>query len=63
MAHLSSTQVALCENNIWSQAQYDRALAHELVHAYDYCRSFFNYNSLLHHACTEVRLPALQPGG
>lgn len=42
-------------NNVWTQNQYDRTVAHELIHAYDYCRGKLSKKNILHQACTEVR--------
>lgn len=42
-------------NNVWTQNQYDRTVAHELIHAYDYCRGKVSKKNILHQACTEVR--------
>ena len=49
--------VLMCQNRLKGKSQdyYDTVLAHELIHAFDYCRAHTDFNSLSHHACTEVR--------
>ena len=49
--------VLMCQNRLQGKSQdyYDTVLAHELVHTFDYCRAHTDFNSLAHHACTEVR--------
>lgn len=51
--------VALCHNNLTSQADLENTLTHELIHAYDHCRAKgMDWTNCEHHACTEVRLKA-----
>jgi len=43
-----------------TQGDVNRALVHELVHAYDHCRaSNLDWAACEHHACSEVRAAAL----
>jgi inner membrane protease ATP23 len=37
------------------QREWTRSIAHELVHAYDYCRADLDVSSCRHMACTEIR--------
>uniref|UniRef100_A0A3B4EAJ8 Mitochondrial inner membrane protease ATP23 n=1 Tax=Pygocentrus nattereri TaxID=42514 RepID=A0A3B4EAJ8_PYGNA len=52
-------QIVLCQNNIHQQAHVNRAVTHELIHAFDHCRAlvdwFSNFKRL---ACSEVRRDA-----
>ncbi|XP_077991259.1 mitochondrial inner membrane protease ATP23 homolog [Glandiceps talaboti] len=50
-----SSQIVLCQNNISSQADMDRVITHELVHAFDHCRAKINWNDIRHLVCTEIR--------
>jgi len=51
-------QVILCANHLGYQDKVNTVLAHELVHAYDYCRvKSMDWHNLRHHACSEVRIP------
>jgi hypothetical protein len=51
-------QVILCHNRLSTYKEVELALAHELVHAYDFCRaSNLDLTNCNHHACTEVRGP------
>jgi len=48
--------IAMCENKIGSQKEFNTVLTHELIHAYDHCRANVNYHrNPYHHACTEIR--------
>ncbi|KAF8062910.1 ATP23 [Scenedesmus sp. PABB004] len=48
--------VILCANRLNSYAEVELALAHELIHAYDFCRaSNMDLTNCNHHACTEIR--------
>jgi mitochondrial inner membrane protease ATP23 len=46
--------VILCENQISIQKQFNDALSHELIHAFDHCRAFVEWQDCRHHACAEV---------
>merc|ERR1711872_1109331 len=48
-------EVILCEDNLTSQRQLNRILTHELIHAYDVCRTQYDSNNLQHLACSEIR--------
>jgi hypothetical protein len=48
-------QVILCHNRLATYKEVELAVAHELVHAYDFCRaSNLDLTNCRHHACTEV---------
>lgn len=47
--------VTLCENWIKDGITAEDTLAHELIHAYDYCRVKFDKDSCRHNACSEIR--------
>lgn len=56
-------QVILCANHLGYQDEVNTILAHELVHAYDYCRvKNMDWHNLRHHACSEVRRLTLLEG-
>mmetsp|Transcript_2329 Transcript_2329/g.3672 ORF Transcript_2329/g.3672 Transcript_2329/m.3672 type:complete len:220 (+) Transcript_2329:56-715(+) len=48
-------QIILCENNILEKETFENTIAHELVHAYDICRSNISFKDCKQHACTEIR--------
>ena len=47
--------VTLCENWINDGITAEDTLAHELIHAFDYCRVKFDKDSCRHNACSEIR--------
>ncbi|KAI9090818.1 peptidase M76 family-domain-containing protein [Phlyctochytrium arcticum] len=47
--------VHLCSNIFNTSEQLEDTMAHELVHAYDYCTTKLNFEDIEHHACTEIR--------
>eukprot|EP00775_Hariotina_reticulata_P012541 gene12541-12674_t len=48
--------VILCHNKLSTYREVELALAHELIHAYDFCRaSNLDLTNCHHHACTEIR--------
>ncbi|ETE60196.1 hypothetical protein L345_14062, partial [Ophiophagus hannah] len=50
----SVSQIVLCQNNIHSQSQMNRVVAHELIHAFDHCRAHVDwFNNIRHLACSE----------
>jgi hypothetical protein len=50
------SQVILCHNRLSTFKEVELAVAHELVHAYDFCRAEnLDLKNCSHHACTEVR--------
>jgi hypothetical protein len=54
-----STQagIMLCQNRIWNERTVESTLAHEMIHAFDYCRFKMDVNNLQHVACSEVPTP------
>lgn len=47
--------VIMCHNKLTHYREVELAMAHELVHAYDFCRAKnFDLTDCRHHACTEV---------
>uniref|UniRef100_A0A2C9L735 Mitochondrial inner membrane protease ATP23 n=1 Tax=Biomphalaria glabrata TaxID=6526 RepID=A0A2C9L735_BIOGL len=50
-----SMQVVICQNNVHTQDVCCNVLAHELLHAFDYCRAKVNFENLRHLACSEIR--------
>lgn len=52
---LAVSQVFLNSLLVDSQQKATQTLVHELVHAYDLCRVYFDPTSCRHAACTEVR--------
>ena len=49
-------QVVICHNHLSSQEEVSHALTHELLHAYDYCRSRdLDWSNCEHHTCSEAR--------
>jgi inner membrane protease ATP23 len=56
LTHSTIVQVILCHNRLSTYKEVELALAHELIHAYDFCRaSNMDLTNCQHHACTEVR--------
>ncbi|KAI9143887.1 peptidase M76 family-domain-containing protein [Paraphysoderma sedebokerense] len=51
--------VILCENRFMNKAHMEDTIAHELIHAFDQCRSKIDWNNCYHHACTEIRAASL----
>lgn len=48
--------VILCHNRLQTYKDVELAMAHELIHAYDYCRAAdLDFTNCQHHACTEIR--------
>eukprot|EP00878_Enallax_costatus_P008069 GHUV01008439.1.p1 GENE.GHUV01008439.1~~GHUV01008439.1.p1 ORF type:complete len:219 (+),score=30.51 GHUV01008439.1:746-1402(+) len=48
--------VILCHNRLSTYKEVELAVAHELVHAYDFCRAAnLDLTNCHHHACTEIR--------
>lgn len=54
-----SNQVVICENNATSKPMCCSVLAHEMIHAFDFCRAKLDFKNIEHVACTEVRAAAL----
>ncbi|KAJ1990391.1 Mitochondrial inner membrane protease atp23 [Dimargaris cristalligena] len=53
------TGVQLCSDRFLSKSHMEDTIAHELIHAYDYCRYNMRMDNCLHHACTEIRAASL----
>ena len=50
----------VCHNNMQSATEFENALVHELVHAFDHCRGKdLDWENCRHHACSEVRAAQL----
>ena len=48
--------VILCHNRLEHRREVELAVAHELIHAYDFCRAAdLDLADCRHHACTEIR--------
>ncbi|XP_042054376.1 mitochondrial inner membrane protease ATP23-like [Salvia splendens] len=48
--------IVLCHNHLQFQDQVEQVMIHELIHAYDDCRSAnLDWNNCAHHACSEIR--------
>ncbi|XP_005096260.1 mitochondrial inner membrane protease ATP23 homolog [Aplysia californica] len=50
-----SMQVVVCQNNVNTRDVCCNVLAHELLHAFDFCRAKVDFENLRHLACTEIR--------
>ena len=48
-------QIVICQNKPYNKNMFQHTVIHELVHAYDMCKSQLDWKNCLHHACTEVR--------
>ncbi|KAJ3005292.1 Mitochondrial inner membrane protease atp23 [Thoreauomyces humboldtii] len=51
--------IQLCANVLQSRQHLEDTLAHELVHAYDFCTRDVRLEDIRHHACTEIRAASL----
>ncbi|KAH9991060.1 metalloprotease ATP23 [Russula vinacea] len=51
--------VVLCQGNFLNKKHMEHTLVHELVHMYDHATFNVNWNSLRHHACSEIRANSL----
>lgn len=47
-------QIVICQNTATSKAAVHGALAHEMVHMFDYCRANIDFKNVDHLMCTEV---------
>ncbi len=48
-------QVVLCHNQLQTFSDVENTMAHELIHAYDYCRlPDMDFKDCAQHACSEV---------
>ncbi len=52
-------QVILCEDRFMDRSLFENTIVHELVHAYDLCRSNIDWTNCKQHACTEIRASSL----
>ncbi|KAA8495041.1 Mitochondrial inner membrane protease ATP23 [Porphyridium purpureum] len=51
--------IVMAANHIATQGIANATLVHEMVHAFDECRAYMDWNSCKQHACSEVRAAAL----
>ncbi|ORY75088.1 peptidase M76 family-domain-containing protein [Protomyces lactucae-debilis] len=51
--------IRLCSNQATAQAEVEKTLMHELVHAFDRCRFKVDWRNPKHHACSEIRAASL----
>lgn len=50
-----SIQIIVCSNHMNIQDEVNQVVIHELIHAYDQCRSAnLDWSNCVHHACAEV---------
>ncbi|GLT33169.1 hypothetical protein SLA2020_077800 [Shorea laevis] len=48
--------ITVCSNEVSMQDEVNRVILHELIHAYDECRSAnLDWCNCAHHACSEIR--------
>ncbi|XP_047982489.1 mitochondrial inner membrane protease ATP23-like isoform X2 [Salvia hispanica] len=48
--------IVVCHNHLQFQDQVEQVMIHELIHAYDDCRSAnLDWDNCAHHACSEIR--------
>lgn len=48
--------IIICSNTVIFQDEVDQVIIHELIHAYDQCRSAnLDWENCAHHACSEIR--------
>ena len=52
-------QIVICDDKHLKKKQIAQTLVHELVHAYDFCKSKIEVSSCIQRACTEVRASSL----
>ncbi|XP_064605349.1 mitochondrial inner membrane protease ATP23 homolog [Liolophura sinensis] len=50
-----ANQVVVCQNTALRRQTCCNVLAHEFLHAFDYCRANVDFENLHHLACTEIR--------
>lgn len=53
--YIPPSTIQICENNIQSKTQVRDTIAHELIHAFDFCRIHFDMRNCFHLACSEIR--------
>lgn len=54
-----SPQVVICQDKLLNKNQVMSTIIHELVHAYDFCRSNIDVGNCYQRACTEIRASSL----
>jgi inner membrane protease ATP23 len=52
-------RLVMCEDKLLSKKAFENVLTHELIHAFDSCRSNARFENCEHHACTEIRAAML----
>ena len=52
-------QIVICDDKGLKKKQVAQTLVHELVHAYDFCKTKIEASSCIHRACTEIRASSL----
>lgn len=53
-------KIIMCENKSVDKQMFQSTVIHELIHAYDVCRSKFDVKDCKHRACTEIRASSLR---
>ncbi|GIY25798.1 mitochondrial inner membrane protease ATP23 homolog [Caerostris extrusa] len=48
-------QIVVCQNTATSKSAVHGALAHEMVHMFDFCRAHVDFKNVDHLLCTEIR--------
>ena len=56
----SNPKIIMCENKSVDKQMYQTTVVHELIHAYDVCRSKLDPKNCKHRACTEIRASSLR---
>jgi inner membrane protease ATP23 len=54
-----SPQIVVCQDKQLNKNQVANTIVHELVHAYDFCRSNIEVTNCYQRACTEIRASSL----
>lgn len=52
-------KLVMCEDKIASKKEFETVLVHELIHAFDSCRTNARFENCEQHACTEIRAAML----
>eukprot|EP00128_Syssomonas_multiformis_P010597 Colp12_sorted_trinity150504_noHs@163 len=55
----NSRRVVICCDHIKNEEDLNDTVVHELIHAYDRCRSFGDFSNLYNRACSEVRASSI----
>ncbi|KAL1812255.1 hypothetical protein ACET3Z_022320 [Daucus carota] len=54
--YISGEGIVVCSNRLTMQDEVNQVVIHELIHAYDDCRSAnLDWANCAHHACSEIR--------